>query len=102
MHHHPLTNGKLVGPIGDSAEKIVFSGCEVESAPMACQVKGETFADPVGAISTNPVTTTLKTVGTAAYDFNTPTTSPFVKHINRKRTGKTCSVSGEYVKGEPK
>jgi hypothetical protein len=96
-----LTGGKLVGPTEDSAEKIVFSGCEVESAPTTCQVKGATFADPVGTISTNPVTTTLKTVGTTAYDFYKPTTSPFVKLIIEKKTGKTCSVSGEYeVKGE--
>jgi hypothetical protein len=95
-----LSNAALIGPTGDSTDRIVFSGCEVESASTTCQVKGVSIADPVGTISTNAVTTTLKTVGTTAYDFYTPTTSPFVELTIEKKIGKTCAASGTYaVKG---
>jgi hypothetical protein len=95
-----LENAELIGPEKDFVKKISFTGVVVESAETTCQAKGVTNADPVGTISTGEINTELKTVGTTAYDFYTPKTSPFVKIEISAKTGKSCAVSGTYeVKG---
>jgi hypothetical protein len=90
------TGMKIEGEKKDSIEKLTFALCEVESAPASCQVKGTTFADPVGTITMGKIATELKTVGSTAYDFYAPVTSSFTKIKFEAKTGKSCAIAGEY------
>jgi hypothetical protein len=94
-----VTTGEDAIPAG-----VVFTGCEVENAPAKCQVDSTSstgVTGAIGTITTEPVTTKLKTVAGEVYDvFSPPASGVFARIMISAKEGQSCAVSGNYeVKG---
>jgi hypothetical protein len=90
-----LNGAKLFGEKFDSVESIVFTNVVVASASTVCQAQGATKADPVGTVTTVPLSTELVTIGGIAYDtFKPASGTEFVKIKITAKSGKSCPISG--------
>jgi hypothetical protein len=93
-----ISGGVITGEKTATVKSISFSGVTVSSLPANCQAKGTTVADPVGTITTAPLTAELVTIGSIAYATFKPEEEKFVtvKVEALAGSGKTCPVSGNY------
>jgi hypothetical protein len=95
-----LTEAKIIGEKTDTVNRLTFTGVQLEGLEKKCVVKGLTNGDPIGTISTVPLSTELVTLGnpSIAYDTFKPESGTLFVKIKVEPPSKEsgCAVSGEY------
>jgi hypothetical protein len=92
-----ITGGVITGEKTATIKSLQLTGYTVSTAPSNCQIKGTTNPDPVGTISTGPISVELVTIGSTAYATFKPDSGTVFVNINiSAKTGKSCPLSGTY------